>query len=662
MVEIVTQDNQRQRTIILVSFLSVALLLLSGVLRFWQLDRDPAVNLLKDEKNAPWIKVDNVFELLAYNQTDTVTYFHRTFTITAPVYNAKLTIMAMKSCEVFLDRRKLYSSGETFDNWKRPIEINLPSRLEPGEHNLRIKVKSRYSFPALQAYSKDLDINTGLKWIASLDGIHWKHAWPASKTKMADISQKFKSVSKAFVNILPFLSPVFICSFIVIVFRERLEDRFSIMKRFHPDSGHIRLAIMILWLILGVNNLFKLPGYYGFDAQGHFNYIQYILDNRTLPLATDGIQMFQAPLYYILSAPLYMLSSTFLPNDVNVIRKVLVVIPLLAGLVHIEIVYRTSKLVFPDERLLQSLATVTAALIPMHIYICQAIGNEPLAACLIGLFIYLCLTLVIGQPDTKGYLFFALAGSVWGLALLTKVTAVLLVPFVFLLLVFHKLLTRIQFKYLLAKAGLLFGSCFIVSGWYYIRNWIELGRPFVGGWDVARGIDWWQDPGYRNLSMLFSFGKSLTYPIHSGAAGLFDGLYSTFWLDGFLGGIPYYELKPPWNYDFALSCIWLSVVPSVLMITGLILSFFNKKSESKSVLMLSVICILVFLLAVWDLYIRLPIYSTAKATYTLGLLVFYGLLIAKGAEPLLRNKLIRAILLSLMLCWAITAFVGYFVV
>jgi hypothetical protein len=68
----------------------------------------------------------------------------------------------------------------------------------------------------------------------------------------------------------------------------------------------------------------------------------------------------------------------------------------------------------------------------------------------------------------------------------------------------------------------------------------------------------------------------------------------------------------------------------------------------------------IYLAAVVDLYIRLPIYSAAKATYLLGLVPCIAVLAAVGAAPLLRFRVSRALVLSAVTCWGVASYVAYF--
>ncbi|MDA8404443.1 MAG: hypothetical protein M0Z56_09655 [Desulfobacteraceae bacterium] len=63
-----------------------------------------------------------------------------------------------------------------------------------------------------------------------------------------------------------------------------------------------------------------------------------------------------------------------------------------------------------------------------------------------------------------------------------------------------------------------------------------------------------------------------------------------------------------------------------------------------------------------DLYIRLPIYSAAKASYMLGLLPCYAVLAAASAEPFLRNRIIRSVSITVFACWGFSAYMAYFVI
>ena len=63
-----------------------------------------------------------------------------------------------------------------------------------------------------------------------------------------------------------------------------------------------------------------------------------------------------------------------------------------------------------------------------------------------------------------------------------------------------------------------------------------------------------------------------------------------------------------------------------------------------------------------DLYLRFPSYCIPKASYTLGLLPCYAILTADGAEPFLRNRIVRSVAIAAFACWGFAAYTAYFVI
>jgi hypothetical protein len=214
----------------------------------------------------------------------------------------------------------------------------------------------------------------------------------------------------------------------------------------------------------------------------------------------------------------------------------------------------------------------------------------------------------------------------------------------------------------LTRLGYVFGVCALTSGWYFFRNWSNLGKPLVVGGEVAAGFHWWQDPSYRTWSQLACFGSSLDRPVYSGCLSLWDSLYSSLWLDGFISGTTFTPDRAPWNLSWMAAGAWLALVPTSLMLFGVLNIWRSELSASRSSLALAVVAIVVYVAAIADLYVRLPIYSTAKATYTVGLVPCYAVLAAAGAAPFLRFRVLRAALFSGLACWAVAAYAAYFLI
>ena len=646
------------------SYFIAALVIIAGVVlggvRILQYTKSPDVLFLTDRAGARWIKYDSEFQLTAIKADQLKVGFRYGFDAAKAVDNARISVQALKQCQVVFDGVVIFASTHGFDNWKQVHDIVVPFTVNAGPHEVVIIVTSEKSHPAVIAYSDTLPIRTGLGWLASIDGKNWRPAVPVLQIKEAAVSREFPSATDALIKIMPCLTVLFVVVFIISLLGSLHGDKMGKLSKWRPEPSHVRLALLVLWAVLAANNMFKINFQVGYDIQGHIEYINYVATKKLLPLASDGWQMFQAPLNYILSAPLYasLIKWLGLPKVIQILR----IIPIVCGLLQIEIVYRTVRLVFAQRKDLQIIAIFTGSLLPMHTYMCQFVGNEPLAGCFISLIILYCVSLVIPDQKEREQGFFVLMGFVWGLSLLSKLTAVLLAPVLIIVLFVHVKALQKPLTSAVIPIIAVFGFAALTAGWYYFRNYIELGSFFVGGWDPSCAIQWWQDPGYRTWSQLLSFGQSLSYPVYAGVKGFWDAIYSTLWLDGFNSGLYSFTYRPPWNTNFMDAGSLLALLPSLFIMAGVVMAGLNKKAAYRNAAILSAGTLALFLAAMMDLYIRLPIYSTAKASYTLGLLPCYSILAAAGAEYFLQNRIVRSVAIAIFACWSFSAYAAYFVI
>jgi len=654
-----TVSNKLKQYILIAALAIIVVVVLGGV-RILQYKKSPDVLFLADRAGAQWIKYDSEFQLKAMAVGQYKCGFRYGFNAVEAVDKVRITVQALKQCQVVFDGDVIFASAKEFDNWKQVNDIEVPFTVNAGQHEIVINVTSENSHPAVIAYSDTLPIQSGSGWLVSIDGKSWQPSVPASQINEPAVSREFPSAVDALIKIMPYLAVVFVMVFIISLLGNLHGDKVLKLSRWRPEPSYVRMALLVLWAVLAANNMFKINFRIGYDIQGHIEYIEYILVNGSLPLASDGWQMFQAPLYYIFNAPLFALLIKRL--GVPWVIQILRIIPVICGLLQIEIVYRAARFVFAQRKDLQIIAIVTGSLLPMHTYMCQFVGNEPLAGCFISLIVLYCMSLVMPGQKVRGLRFFILMGFVWGLALLSKMTAVLLAPILIIVIAVHARIVQRPLKTAVMPTVTVFGFSILTAGWYYFRNYIELGNPFVGGWDPSRGILWWQDPSYRTWSQVLSFGQSLKYPVYAGVKGFWDGVYSTLWLDGFNSGLTSFIYRPPWNENFMAAGALLALLPSIFILTGVIMAGLNKMAVYRNAAILSFGAIALFLGAMMDLYIRLPIYSTAKASYTLGLLPCYAVLAAAGAEPFLRYRIVRSVAVVVFACWGFAAYAAYFVI
>jgi uncharacterized membrane protein (GlpM family) len=633
----------------------LVLCLVGGMRHFWT---EPQISLLVNEGGAEWIRFPKPFQLPIHWSESLSTSFRCRLDVQGTPEETVLTFRAMKKAVVYLDGRLIYRTSEDLKRWKEPHSLDLAPWLEKGKHELRIDVSNLNGHPTLLAYCKSLGVFSGKSWEASNEGREWIPALPVDQISHLPISRQFPRSDQAIRSLFPLLLSVFALFFFwSLLSDDRLSP--SWFNKIHLSSGAVRWLILGGWLLMAINNFWKIPLTVGMDYEGHTKYIYYMADNWRIPLATEGWQMFQPPLFHFLAALVF---RAFLPVfDPETIIRIMKLLPLLCGMAQIEICYRVLRFAYPERESLRVIGTLLGGLLPMNLYMSQSIGNEPLAGFLTALVVFFVCRILSGESRSLRKVSIFL-GITFGFALLTKVTPVLIIPPV-LLYACAEILKRSSAtgngtREVARFTILLTGIIFTVAGWYYLRNWTEMGRFFIGGWDSFREIAWWQDPGYRTPAQFYVFGESLFYPVFSSIYGFWDSIYSTFWLDGFLSA----NYDTPWNFSFMLSSTWLSLLPSAAIIIGVVVAFRNNEEPIRRILFFSITCVFIYLAAIFYMFLSVPILSSAKATYALGLIPCFALIGTAGFEVLTRQRFLRATVYGLFACWAVVAYASYLVI
>ena len=621
---------------------------------------DPKIAFLRPEHGAEWIRFDMPVNLKAWAPGPIVTGYRTRLDVRTVPETAVLNLRVMKRANVLVDDEIVFQTTADLDAWKTRYRVDLRPHLEQGSHELRVMVRNETGPTAMLAYCDALDLRSGEAWEASKDGNTWTPAASAHTYYAAGLSRMFPRADKALLSKLPVLLPVFLLVFAWSLLRERLPAGRALTL----SPSVVRWLLLAAWAALAANNIGKLPVHVGFDVKYHMSYVRYVAEHCRIPLANEGWQMFQSPLNYLISAPIYALASRFF-SEAGV-AAMLRIVPLLCGMAQIEICYRAVRYVYPNRNDLQILGTIFGALLPMNLYISQYVGNEPLAGCLTGIVVVLALRLIHAPPQAHPTRLLLALGVLLGLALLAKVTAVLLAPPLAAVIGYAYFSRRPPRErplgHAIAALALVFGVAAIICGWYYVRNWIELGRPFIGGWDPARRIAWWQDPGYRTWGQYLGFGEALRYPVYCGVAGVWDGLYATFWLDGFLSGVLKFPARPPWNYGFMLSGAWLGLLPTVALAMGLGTAVHARRPSLHPGLLFAACCILIYWTALFHFTLTNPAYCATKCAYTVGIVSCYALVAVAGFDLLCRYPFTRAALYGGLACWALAAYLAYFIV
>jgi hypothetical protein len=452
---------------------------------------------------------------------------------------------------------------------------------------------------------------------------------------------------------VPWIALLFGAGCAVALIQER--GRLPVLLRDALEPSRLRWIALGAWGLLAGNNLAHGSRIHGFDEPNHYEYLEFLLRNRSLPYADDGLQMFQPPLAYLLAAPLWAtLSSLVGPAGATLWVRLL---PLACGMAQVEIAWRAGRTVFPQRPALQRVAILVGGFLPMNLYISQAFGNEPVSGILTAGLMLGCLKSLVDRSEVSLSRTGIALGGLFGLALLAKVTAVVLLPALCLCLIW---IAQRRGAFVVGAARCVsatLGSAGAIAGWYYVRNWLHFGRPFVGGWDPSRGFAWWQDPGYRIPSDFTGFGAALSEPIYAAVHGLWDGLCSTLWLDGYLSGV---IMPLPWNYDFLVSMSVLSIPMTLAGLVGTASAVLGFRDPSNRPMLFCVACLATLVAAIGLLFLMVPTYSSAKATYALGLTPCIALLCASGLAPVLRYGAGRILVSGYVCAWLGIGYSAYF--
>ena len=405
----------------------------------------------------------------------------------------------------------------------------------------------------------------------------------------------------------------------------------------------------------------------GMDIDGHLEYIQYIVNNWRIPLVTDGWSMAEPPLFYISSAFIYTLFIKIF--SLRTVYSILKILPILCGAFQIEICYRALKTVYPKREDLQAFGTIIGGFIPVNIFVSQFIGTEPIAACFLSLVILYAFKLINSNTEPKAGFFLSI-GTFLGLSVLSKITALILIP-PLLLIIFVTFFKRYSLTkeciFLTTRnSAIVLVTVFALSGWFFIRNYYEFGKFIITNtsyWGNSLGsFQWWQDPSYRTLNQLMFSSQALLHPIYSGLFSLWDSIYSSFWADSWLSGRILYRLSPPWNYDFMLSSTWLSLFPFIAIFFGMMNIFKVSEEERRDSIFFSTLCVFILLAALIYQFLLAPLYSAVKGKYMLGILPCFAVLSASGFDLIhKKNKILKPIVLGFLICWATSVYIGYFV-
>lgn len=318
-----------------------------------------------------------------------------------------------------------------------------------------------------------------------------------------------------------------------------------------------------------------VPLFEGPDEDDHFRYAKYLADHRALPTqlfqaggGAAGHQGWQPPLYYALAAfviaPIdtsdYETHLTRNPaqsfsgdraccgrnlyfhfdNEAFPYQRTALAahlargVTILFGLGAVYAIYALLLTLFPAQRYLALATTALATLNPSFLFSSALVSNDiPLAA--FCAFAFLVMAKILTQPaddrpQTKDHIRFLGLGIFVGLGIMTKTTALGLVPIVLLVSAFLAYRAR-SFRTLLLATGYFFFPILLLAAWYFIRNQMLYGDALAYRLMTASALP------PRDAPLTFAELTQINLP----------WLWQTFWGGPTPGDFPQWFLNALWG-------------------------------------------------------------------------------------------------------------------
>src|SRR5262249_6835201 len=394
----------------------------------WKCVRDPKIDFLPQDARAEWILFPAPVGARTHRVATMDATFRRTFTLQSQLSSAQLLVRAAKRLELKINGERVPIPASR--NWKEISTMVVSNFLRTGENTIEARVFNDDAPPALWLSLKadSTILRSDGSWEASLAGSAWRNCALASIPRQPGAGNLLSGGEKITDALRRILRAWIVFALIALLitigtarwFKTRGDDINLSRGEVFTLLGICALA----WLILFWNNAKMLPFHCGYDFKDHLAYIKYIQERGALPLPNQGYEMFQPPLLYAIAAALLSILhlSTADAGAVPALRA----LTMLFGIANFVFAFLSLRLLFPGRAAAQFVGLITAAFLPMQLYLSHYVTNEVFAALLATVSIYLGLRAFMVESESSWRLLGL--GACVGAAMLAKSTSLLLLP------------------------------------------------------------------------------------------------------------------------------------------------------------------------------------------------------------------------------------------
>jgi tetratricopeptide (TPR) repeat protein len=647
----------------LVVVVMLALSSLAGL--WWFCYRNPSARYLPEEGPARWIVYPTPRSGDIHPIGERTTVFRNSFDIENVPDRAPLCVRCFVHFQVSINGTAVASSETSVvGDWKSLTEMDAAPYLHSGRNDVAVRVTNATGPPALwfQMSIGNRMVVSDSAWETSLLGSVPRPARCAADVAEGQPGNSLYEAERPMPSLFSQRVPLLWFAGLAAAFAGGI----GLALRRWPVRPGPRLswpllfaaAVTVAWIILFANNWPSLPVAIGFDASQHLDYIRFVRQRWSVPLASDGWEMHQPPLYYLISAGSLALCG--LQADEGAGLLLLRFEALLMGLAQVFLIAACLRVVFPGRPVRRGVGLALAAFLPMHLYTTHYLANDLLAGVFALGAVYLTLVLLRGDPPSPGRL--AALGGCLGAAILTKLTAAAAAVAVFAVLTGWLAARAQPLRLWLRMLGVPLLACLAVCGWFFLRNFQHFGTPLIGSYDSATGFRWWQEPGYAMAAQGLRFGRSLVAPFHGVLDGIPDGIYSLLWGDGSWGSAGSRLYRPPWNYELMAAGYLLALVPCLLAVVGIVAALAEIVRRPNAVGFLMLALPASFSVAMLYHYLKYPYFCHVKAFYALPAVLSLCAFAGWGFDLLAwRSGVARVVLGTFLGLWALTAYASFWV-
>ncbi len=403
----------------------------------------------------------------------------------------------------------------------------------------------------------------------------------------------------------------------------------------------VAIVMVVAGAAVRINNAMEFPPLQAYDGFSHFSYIWFMAEHWRVPLATNGWEFFQPPLYYAFMASVW---DGLAPMDPMMRLRIGTLIVALLGLSLAGVSWLIVRRELPHDRVAQLLAVGLMLFVPVHLYTAGFLGNENLTA-VTSAWALLALLAALRRPTVSRAV---VLGVALGVAMLTKFTGVVVVvgafgTFGLRMLVRGERRTDGRAVVVAATAMLL------VCGWFYARNVWIYGTPFKMSREtfLLQRYEHIQSRGQRGVLEYLLFDPVILrrpeWPRGLGLVGdhalgysamresVPTGLYANTWFEGYGGWVLPKVTQDEVVRHSGQLLLTLGLVPTALMLVGIGVAVGRLRHGWNDVLVAMLLTFGAMMAVVVQGTRAVPVHAAVKATYLMPVSVVFSFWLALGA-------------------------------